>query len=71
MQKGPAAFSSAASEVYKNMADNDKKLLENTVAEDSKKTMTMKSIKREGSKLFHKIQLQVYSFVIFLKCNCF
>ncbi len=32
MQKGPAAFSSAASEVYKNMADNDKKLLENTVA---------------------------------------
>ena len=58
-KNGPAAFNLAASVLYKNMDEAERKLLDDSIPEESEKTMTIKGIKREGSKLFHKIKLQV------------
>lgn len=41
------------------MDEAERKLLDDSIPEESEKTMTIKGIKREGSKLFHKIKLQV------------
>ena len=57
-KNGPAAFNLAASVLYKNMDEAERKLLDDSIPE-SEKTMTIKVIKREGSKLFHKIKFQV------------
>ena len=75
MKNGPAAFSMAASEAYKKMGDDEKKLLEDSIIGESEKTMTIKDIKREGSKLFRKIELQVcfkvLSMSIFVRSSIF
>ena len=56
MQVGPAAFSKAASDTYRNMGDEEKSMLGDSVIKESEKTMTIRDIKKEGSKLFHKIE---------------
>ncbi len=59
MQGGPAAFSKVASETCKKMGDEDKKLLDDYTIVESNKTMSIRVIKKEGSQLFQKIELQV------------
>ncbi len=69
MKTGPAAFSAAASDSYKNMRDGDKKQLEDSMVKEREKTMTIRDIKKEGSKLFRKIELHVRTyFTIWLAC---
>jgi len=69
MRIGPAAFSAAASDSYKNMRDEEKKQLEDSMVKEREKTMTIRDIKKEGSKLFQKIELQVCTyFAILLVC---
>ncbi len=39
MQVGPAAFSKAASDTYRNMGAEEKSMLEDSVIKESEKTM--------------------------------
>ncbi len=66
MQVGPAAFSKAASDTYRNMGDEEKSMLGDSVIKESEKTMTIRGIKKEGSKLFHKIEQHVH--IIYYSC---
>ena len=59
MKNSPGVFNVAASEAYRRLGDDEKKLLDDSTVGDSVKTMSIKNIKREGAKLFHTIELQV------------
>jgi len=59
MINGPAAFNAVASEHYKAMDEEGKKLLGNDISE-SVKTMTVRNIKHGGLKLFRRIESQVF-----------
>ncbi len=71
MKTGPAAFSAAASDSYKNMRDEDKKQLEDSMVKEREKTMTIRDIKKEGSKLFRKIELHVRTYFTILRLVCY
>ena len=60
MKNGPAAFNIAASEQYKNIGEEERKKLDDIIPEEREKVMTIKNIKREGAKLFQKIETQVF-----------
>ena len=54
MKNGPAAFNIAASEQYKNIGEEERKL-DDIIPEEREKVMTIKNIKREGAKLFQQV----------------
>ena len=66
MKNGPAAFNVVASEHYKALDEEENKLLDNDIPE-SEKILTIRDIKREGSKSFRKIESQVFFYNIYLE----
>ncbi len=53
-----------ASDTYRNMGAEEKSMLGDSVIKESEKTMTIREIKKEGSKLFHKIEQHVHYYIL-------
>ena len=68
MGNGPQYFNKAASDEYKLLNGEAKqRLLDLSVNSMDKKVMTPKEIKKNGAKIFSKIQNQVSSKISFLQ----
>lgn len=59
MKDGPGAFNVVASEQYRSLGDADREKLSELCEERREKVLSVKDVKREGAKLFRKIQSQV------------
>lgn len=59
MKEGPGAFNVAASEQYRRLEQGDREKLSELCEERREKVLSVKEVKREGAKIFRKIQSQV------------
>ena len=59
VKEGPGAFNVAASERYKSLGSDDQERLSELLEERRERVLNVKDVKREGAKVFRKIQSQV------------
>ena len=59
MKEGPGAFNVSASERYKSLGSDEQERLSELCEERRERVLNVKDVKREGAKVFRKIQSQV------------